>query len=202
MTKIRYQKLVYFFLFLPTIFSAMQKMAWVFLGGVDGHRCRTPADDGEASFDSAPSADGGCTYRPGNGTPAVACDRGYVYEKSYFGSSAVMDWDLVCDDKKWAATAQSIFMLGVLVGSYVFGEASDKLGRKPTFLASVAIQFVFGVASSIATNYWTFVSLRLVVGKSQSVNLILPAPMHNFMHRNDDIRGVLSFLRTRHGDGT
>ena len=36
----RYQKTAYFLLFLPTIFSAMQKQAWVFLGAKAPHRCR------------------------------------------------------------------------------------------------------------------------------------------------------------------
>jgi len=38
-------------------------------------------------------------------------------------------------------------MAGVLIGSYVFGEASDRLGRKPTFVASVIIQTVFGLVA-------------------------------------------------------
>ena len=36
----RYQKTAYFLLFIPTIFSAMQKQAWVFLGAKAPHRCR------------------------------------------------------------------------------------------------------------------------------------------------------------------
>lgn len=55
-----------------------------------------------------------------------------------------MDWDLVCGDNFWRATAQSIFMVGVLIGSYVFGDLSDRLGRKPVFFASVIIQVRLG----------------------------------------------------------
>ncbi len=38
----RYQRRVYFLLFLPTIFSAMHKLAWVFLGARVDYRCRLP----------------------------------------------------------------------------------------------------------------------------------------------------------------
>ncbi len=34
----RYQRWLYLFLFLPTIFSAMHKLAWVFLGAEVQHR--------------------------------------------------------------------------------------------------------------------------------------------------------------------
>ena len=81
----------------------------------------------------------GCAYRLLNGTE-IDCDRGYVYDRSTFGSSAVMDWNLVCDDSYWRATAQSVFMLGVLLGSYIFGDLSDRIGRKPAFVSSVIIQ--------------------------------------------------------------
>ena len=51
-----------------------------------------------------------------------------------------MDWNLVCDNKHWRATAQSTFMVGVLLGSYIFGDISDRYGRKPAFFSSVVIQ--------------------------------------------------------------
>ena len=36
------------------------------------------------------------------------------------------------------ATAQAVFMAGVLAGSYGFGWFSDKWGRKPSFFLSVS----------------------------------------------------------------
>ena len=38
------------------------------------------------------------------------------------------------------ATAQAVFMAGVLAGSYGFGWFSDKWGRKPSFFLSVSQQ--------------------------------------------------------------
>jgi hypothetical protein len=31
---------------------------------------------------------------------SIACDNGYVYDTTHFKSSTVMDWDLVCKDRK------------------------------------------------------------------------------------------------------
>ena len=82
-----------------------------------------------------------------------------------FGSSAVMDWNMVCDNKAMRANAQAIFMAGVLVGSYAFGEMSDRIGRKPTFFLSVGIQIVFGFLAGFAPEYYTFVTSRFIIGK-------------------------------------
>ncbi len=51
-----------------------------------------------------------------------------------------MDWNLVCEDRHWKATAQSTFMVGVLLGSYIFGDLSDRLGRKKAFVSSIVLQ--------------------------------------------------------------
>ncbi len=123
----RYQKTVYFFLFLPTVFSAIHKQIWVFIGASPDHRCRMPGelDDGGINVGrtylmytvyvkitpyssgtqynlSAFAASDNCYYNlthGGGNVSAAACDAGYVYDTTYFKSSAVMDWDLVCDQR-------------------------------------------------------------------------------------------------------
>ena len=46
----RYQRWTYFLLFLPTIFSAMQKQSWVFLGAKAPHRCKLSEEFSNASY--------------------------------------------------------------------------------------------------------------------------------------------------------
>ena len=176
----KYQKMTYFLLFLPTIFSAMQKQSWVFLGAKSPHRCRLPEEPHNASFhnpdinltaripwrvlDNRPSY---CSMYDEAGDE-VACDDGWVFDRTTFGSSAVMEWQLVCGNKGMRATAQSVFMIGVLIGSYLFGYISDKLGRKLSFFVSVVIMAVFGIASGLVPDYWSFIILRCVVGATTS----------------------------------
>ena len=177
----KYQKLTYFFLFLPTIFSAMQKQSWVFLGAKANHRCKLPEEFSNSSYDN-PDIDlssripwdsknnrlSSClmvNLTTGNN---VTCDDGWIFDKSTFGSSAVMEWELVCEDKDMRATAQSVFMAGVLIGSYLFGYLSDKLGRKFSFFISVVIMAIFGVASGLVPDYYSFIILRCVVGATTS----------------------------------
>lgn len=50
----------------------------------------------------------------------------WTYDKSVFQSTIISEWDLVCGNKELADLAQTVFMLGVLVGSVLFGLAADK----------------------------------------------------------------------------
>ena len=52
-------------------------------------------------------------------------------------------------------------MVGVLIGSYIFGEASDRFGRKPTFMASVIIQVIFGLLAGILPGSYSATNLKM-----------------------------------------
>ena len=178
----RYQKQAYFLLFIPTIFSAMQKQSWVFLGAKAPHRCRLPEELPNSTFNnldidlesripwnSLDNRLSSCSmYEDDDQGETMGCQNGWIFDKTTFGSSAVMEWNLVCDDKEMRATAQSIFMVGVLIGSYVFGYLSDKFGRKVSFFISLIVIAVFGILSGLVTDYWSFVLLRCVVGACTS----------------------------------
>jgi len=176
----KYQKTTYFLLFIPTIFSAMQKQAWVFLGAKAPHRCKLPEEFPNSSYNnpslnlssripwnSLDSRLSSCRYW-GEGEGEVECDQGWIYDRTTFGSSAVMEWDLVCHRKGMRATAQAVFMAGVLVGSYLFGWLSDKMGRKISFFISLVVMAVFGILSGVMPEYWSFILMRMVVGASTS----------------------------------
>ena len=46
-----YQRRIYFLLFLPTIFCAMHKLGWTFIGAKVDHRCRLPTENLNATYD-------------------------------------------------------------------------------------------------------------------------------------------------------
>ena len=108
----RYQKIVYFLLFMPTIFSAMHKMAWVFLGAKVNHRCRLPSESivhpdfttlpyqskvnisNRFTWDEDNNRFDQCSWIDDN-KKELPCDNGWIYDRTTFGSSAVMEWNLV-----------------------------------------------------------------------------------------------------------
>lgn len=62
------------------------------------------------------------------------------------------------------ALITSIVFIGMFIGSYACGVASDKLGRRKVFLASAAWVSVFGVFSALSVNYTMLLFGQLLVG--------------------------------------
>lgn len=181
----RYQKIIFLLIALTSIPVAFHKLAGVFLFAQPDFRCALPTDPANGSYELPPQlkqiaypAEHSCTYydvQPdSNGSYyrvdelEHTCSR-YIYDRSvYDESSVVTDFDLVCGRQFLVPNSDSMFMLGVLLGSIVFGQLSDKYGRKPIFFASLVIQVIFGVAAGVAPEYFSFILARLVVGATTS----------------------------------
>ncbi|XP_060649032.1 organic cation transporter protein-like [Drosophila nasuta] len=191
----RYQKRIYLLLCLPAIVCAFHKLAGVFLLARPNYRCLLPFEDAAtARYESLPpqqwslaypndSVTGksdtcayynvdyteeylsGSVFNAANGT--LQCSS-YVYDQSKYLNSAVTEWNMVCKRSLLSATSDSLFMVGVLLGSFIFGQMSDKLGRKPTFFASLVIQLIFGVIAAVAPDYFSYTISRLIVGATTS----------------------------------
>ncbi|XP_077861420.1 solute carrier family 22 member 15-like [Saccoglossus kowalevskii] len=85
------------------------------------------------------------------------CQR-YFYNKEI--TSIATEWDLVCSESYKVGLAQSMYMLGVLCGSYVFSFISDTYGRRKAFYLSTCFLTLFALSSALATSYQMFVALR------------------------------------------
>ncbi|XP_076064263.1 organic cation transporter [Oratosquilla oratoria] len=197
-----YQRRMFLLLSLPTIIVAMQKLAWVFLGANVDHRCRLPWEGPNATFAIDPVEanasypwnvkkkafdrclvyDFGDSYDNFTESPEVItkspggvsmpCSAN-VYDTSKYATSAVIDYDLVCSRAWLRATVQSVYMAGMLVGSYLFGDLSDRFGRKPVFLAALLLMVVVGVGQAAIPDYYAFTTARFVLGASlQGVFLV------------------------------
>uniref|UniRef100_A0A1I8PZ51 Major facilitator superfamily (MFS) profile domain-containing protein n=1 Tax=Stomoxys calcitrans TaxID=35570 RepID=A0A1I8PZ51_STOCA len=191
----RYQKVIYFLICLTSITCAFHKLAGVFLLAKPEFRCVLPFENasevqyGDLPKDLWPMAYPKdilgvkyetCSFYDVNYTEDYlnssvpfttngtrGCSH-YVYDKTKYLNSAVTEWDMVCNRNFLRATSDALFMLGVLVGSIVFGQMSDKYGRKPIFFSSLVIQVIFGVLAAVAPEYLTYTCARFIVGATTS----------------------------------
>ncbi|XP_018332150.1 organic cation transporter protein isoform X2 [Agrilus planipennis] len=173
----RYQRRIHFLLCLPAIVCAFHKMGNVFLLAEADHRCfldkypnssfilsneilnaSIPWEEEKRKYSS-------CSMISGDAI--VPCKK-YVYDHRKYQSSAIFEWNLVCDKASFSAIGDAIFMVGVGLGSIIFGYLSDKFGRKIIFFMSLVVQLLFGIICGIAPEFWTFTLSRAIVGATTS----------------------------------
>ncbi|NXX98760.1 S22AD protein, partial [Centropus bengalensis] len=95
------------------------------------------------------------------------CSSGWVYPSAQ-PPSLLTEFDLVCERKDLNDISQSIYMLGLFLGSMIFGPLSDRIGRRPVILISVFLQGLFGLGTAFVPHFYVFMAFRCVVGASVS----------------------------------
>ncbi|NXF86057.1 S22AD protein, partial [Eubucco bourcierii] len=95
------------------------------------------------------------------------CRSGWVYPPGQ-PPSLLTEYDLVCDRKDLNDISQSIYMLGLFLGSMIFGPLSDRIGRRPVILIAVILQGLFGLGVAFVPHFYVYMAFRCVVGASVS----------------------------------
>ncbi|XP_059142943.1 organic cation transporter protein-like [Physella acuta] len=103
-----------------------------------------------------------------NNVSQVECQRGYDFSKDEYTSTITSDFELVCANKYWRSTSRSVFFSGRLFGAIVFGQLSDRFGRRPTFLIGVLSLLIAGVIASVAPNMFVFVPMYFLQGAAHT----------------------------------
>ncbi|XP_039278061.1 LOW QUALITY PROTEIN: organic cation transporter protein [Nilaparvata lugens] len=176
----RYQKRIYFLLCLPAISCAFHKLVGVFIQARVPYRCKLSWEPSTSNYgflrnnmstyypmDQLTHTFSGCRVIDLTSNSTSECDS-WVYDRTNYESTTLTEWDLVCHKAWWKASADAIFMIGVLLGSIIFGALSDKYGRRIIFFISLILQACAGVLTGLAPNYFIFVFLRMIVGAATS----------------------------------
>ncbi|KAH7975711.1 solute carrier family 22 member 21 [Rhipicephalus sanguineus] len=89
----------------------------------------------------------------------VSCDA-WSYNDTIPGSSAVPEWDLVCQHQWQRSMMTSVVFVGSLVGSLVMGHMSDRFGRRTVFFISVFGAALFGSLGAVSPSVKWYNTLR------------------------------------------
>ena len=118
------------------------------------------------------SADGSCGV---NKSETVKCKRGddFAYEKFEMDHTVAIDNDLVCADYFWTIVIDEFFMLGLLIGSFVFGLMSDKIGRRHTLVLAIFTSALGNLLGVSMPNHWTYALSRLVASAGEEGTFLL-----------------------------
>ncbi|KAJ4834557.1 hypothetical protein Tsubulata_923720 [Turnera subulata] len=84
-------------------------------------------------------------------------------------SSIVAEWDIICDRTFLAALPASLFFLGSILGSALYGSLGDGfLGRKRTMLLSCILTSITCFITSLSPNLWIYALFRFANGFARS----------------------------------
>lgn len=186
----RFQKIQVTLVILPLLLMASHNTMQNFTAAIPTHHCRPPADanlskDGELdawlprdrqglpkSCVRFTSPQEGLPFPNGteaNSTGATEpCTDGWVYDNSTFSSTIVTEWDLVCSHRALRHLAQSLYMVGVLIGAIVFGYLADRLGRRKLLILNYLQAAVSGSCTAFAPNFSVYCAFRFLTGMSMS----------------------------------
>uniref|UniRef100_A0A8C7BHI3 Major facilitator superfamily (MFS) profile domain-containing protein n=1 Tax=Neovison vison TaxID=452646 RepID=A0A8C7BHI3_NEOVI len=104
------------------------------------------------------------------------CLDGWVYDQSV-ASSIVSEWDLVCKHKSLKSIAQSIYMMGQLVGATVFGIFSDRCGRKAALRSGILLMMAAGTSAAFSPSFLAYCVLRFLSGMAMTGIIITSLSM-------------------------
>ncbi|XP_017276830.1 solute carrier family 22 member 5-like isoform X1 [Kryptolebias marmoratus] len=99
--------------------------------------------------------------------PTEGCLDGWEYDRSDYSSTIVTEWNMVCDDSWKKPLTSSFFYFGVLIGSFLSGQISDRYGRKRALFIAIALQAITAFILVFSPNWTTFCILYLIVGLEQ-----------------------------------
>ncbi|XP_029439102.1 solute carrier family 22 member 5-like isoform X2 [Rhinatrema bivittatum] len=100
------------------------------------------------------------------------CLDGWTFSTDVYLSTIVSEWSLVCENDWKGPLASSLFFVGVLIGSFVSGQLSDRFGRKKVLFATMAVQTGFSIVQVFCTSWEAFAALFFIVGIGQISNYV------------------------------
>uniref|UniRef100_H0WUH5 Major facilitator superfamily (MFS) profile domain-containing protein n=1 Tax=Otolemur garnettii TaxID=30611 RepID=H0WUH5_OTOGA len=92
------------------------------------------------------------------------CVDGWVYDRSFFPSTIVTEWDLVCESESQKSVVQSLLMAGSLLGGLVYGHLSDRFGRKIICTWCLLQVAVCDTCAALVPNLFLYSTLRFLAG--------------------------------------
>ncbi|XP_015264754.1 PREDICTED: solute carrier family 22 member 4 [Gekko japonicus] len=197
-----FQRLIFFLLSASIIPNGFNGMSAVFLAGTPEHQCRVPASanlSDEWLNASIPVEEreglqvpsrcrryrlealvnfSALNLQPGRDVnlsqvEQEKCLDGWEYSRDPYLSTIVTEWDLVCDDDWKTPLTTSLFFVGVLLGSFISGQLSDRYGRKTILFATMGVQTGFSFLQIFSTSWEMFTVLFLIVGMGQISNYVV-----------------------------
>ncbi|KAH9381098.1 hypothetical protein HPB48_010770 [Haemaphysalis longicornis] len=103
-----------------------------------------------------------CQRRDLDTNATVPCDS-WEYDHTDYKSTIVDEWDLVCSRSWLVSLSQSVYMAGYMTSMIIFGQLSDRIGRRTVICIALSILLTAGFSTLLSQSFIAFISLRYFV---------------------------------------
>ncbi|XP_026479557.1 carcinine transporter-like [Ctenocephalides felis] len=106
----------------------------------------------------------------------IPCQHGYEYDRTWYLSTAPSDQDWVCDRELYVTNTFAIGRAGEVIGTFIFGQLGDRIGRRPVFYLSL-ITIVTGRLITAFTSSWFIVFITAAFLGSLTSTSVFQSPL-------------------------
>ncbi|XP_022237075.1 organic cation transporter protein-like isoform X2 [Limulus polyphemus] len=92
----------------------------------------------------------------------------WEYDNSFYTSTVVDEWDLVCGSDWLLSLSTTVVMAGFLFSVFICGQLSDRYGRRPIILTCIALSLLSGLACAFSTTFVMFIIFRFIIASGIS----------------------------------
>ncbi|XP_076800001.1 solute carrier family 22 member 16-like [Clavelina lepadiformis] len=185
------QVIIYFVLFYTSVGSGINNLFPVFAGYSPEKRCNVPPLDNQTAYpnltedeilnfttpyDPSKGNYDGC-YRYGfdliacdedldcvnQSASIIKCDQGYHYDQSVMTKTIVTEFNLTCDNSYWNTIITSMYYVGMLIGSFLFGNFADLVGRKLCTTVTYTGMVACMIGLIFTHSVWLYTVLRMAI---------------------------------------
>ena len=153
-----FQKILYFLLWFPAAAMAVGVYASVYMEYTPLYYC----DSGpESDTRFLTSVNLTCSVEDEDDGEGVSCSK-WVFDTSVFTRTVISEFEIVCSSSYLKTFSTTIYMSGMLFGSFFFGWFGDKFGRKVAFGCTTLLLSAGSVCTGISPNFSCYVVARFL----------------------------------------